>query len=203
MCSLCILCAKHVRHVSCQGILMTFCHAPQLTELKALLGCVGETRFVMGCISQLQDGRYFLEDLSDALPIDLSEAQTTSGFFTGGCSFQQLDVLCILKVAPTACILRLPDVDGSTSDADGQTTVLTERHADMPANASGEEWPSLTIGGTQKVPCLPRRELHSCSGRRTAAQRRLQGAGAGVPAGGAAGGLKSRCQGERYHLLCG
>ncbi len=55
----------------------------QLTELKALLGCVGETRFVMGCISQLQDGRYFLEDLSDALPIDLSEAQTTSGFFTG------------------------------------------------------------------------------------------------------------------------
>ena len=58
-------------------------HAVQLTELKALLGCVGETKFVMGCISQLQDGRYFLEDLSDALPIDLSEAQTTSGFFTG------------------------------------------------------------------------------------------------------------------------
>ena len=65
-------------------ILMTPRHALQLTELKALLGCVGETRFVMGCISQLQDGRYFLEDLSDALPIDLSEAQTTSGFFTGG-----------------------------------------------------------------------------------------------------------------------
>ena len=49
---------------------------------------MGETRFVMGCISQLQDGRYFLEDLSDALPIDLSDAQTTSGFFTGGCSLQ-------------------------------------------------------------------------------------------------------------------
>ncbi|CAK0783094.1 hypothetical protein CVIRNUC_006289 [Coccomyxa viridis] len=57
----------------------------ELTELKALLGCVGETRFVMGCISQLQDGRYFLEDLSDALPIELSEAQTTSGFFTENC----------------------------------------------------------------------------------------------------------------------
>jgi hypothetical protein len=55
----------------------------QLTELKALLGCVGQTRFVMGAISQLQDGRYYLEDLSDALPIDLSDAQTTSGFFTG------------------------------------------------------------------------------------------------------------------------
>lgn len=55
----------------------------QLTELKALLGCVGQVRFVMGCISQLQDGRYFLEDMSDSLPIDMSEAQTTSGFFTG------------------------------------------------------------------------------------------------------------------------
>ena len=55
----------------------------QLTELKALLGCVGQVKFVMGCISQLTDGRYFLEDMSDSLPIDLSDAQTTSGFFTG------------------------------------------------------------------------------------------------------------------------
>ncbi len=59
------------------------CVHAQLTELKALLGCVGQVRFVMGCISQLQDGRYFLEDMSDSLPIDLSDAQTTSGFFTG------------------------------------------------------------------------------------------------------------------------
>ncbi len=60
-----------------------WCVCSQLTELKALLGCVGQVRFVMGCISQLQDGRYFLEDMSDSLPIDLTEAQTTSGFFTG------------------------------------------------------------------------------------------------------------------------
>ncbi|KAK9905544.1 hypothetical protein WJX75_001819 [Coccomyxa subellipsoidea] len=57
----------------------------ELTELKALLGCVGQVKFVMGCISQLQDGRYFLEDMSDSLPIDLSDAQTTSGFFTENC----------------------------------------------------------------------------------------------------------------------
>ena len=55
----------------------------QLTELKALLGCVGQTRFVCGAIAQLADERYFLEDLSDALPIDLSGAATTSGLFTG------------------------------------------------------------------------------------------------------------------------
>ena len=31
--------------------------AAQLTEVKALLGCIGETRFVMGCISQLTCGQ--------------------------------------------------------------------------------------------------------------------------------------------------
>lgn len=71
----------------------------QLTELKALLGCVGQTKFVMGCISQLQDGRYFLEDLSDALPIDLTDAQTTSGFFTGAlCHYLQVQQ-CSLSVS--------------------------------------------------------------------------------------------------------
>lgn len=55
----------------------------QLTELKALLGSVGEMRYVLGCISQLQDGRFFLEDLSDALALDLSATQTASGFYTG------------------------------------------------------------------------------------------------------------------------
>jgi hypothetical protein len=55
----------------------------QLTEVKALVGQVGATRYVMGCISQLEDGRYFLEDLSDAVPIDVSGAETTPGFFTG------------------------------------------------------------------------------------------------------------------------
>ncbi len=68
-----------------QGALMwcLACSPVQLTELKALLGCVGQTRFVCGAIAQLADGRYFLEDLSDALPIDLSGAATTSGLFTG------------------------------------------------------------------------------------------------------------------------
>ncbi|KAK9827395.1 hypothetical protein WJX81_006181 [Elliptochloris bilobata] len=57
----------------------------ELTELKALLGSVGEVRYVLGCISQLQDGRFFLEDLSDALPLDLSSANTATGFYTENC----------------------------------------------------------------------------------------------------------------------
>ena len=44
---------------------------------------MGEVRFVCACISQLQDGRYFLEDASEALPVDLACAARTSGFFLG------------------------------------------------------------------------------------------------------------------------
>ena len=48
-----------------------------------MLGVVGETRYVMGCISQLEDGRYSLEDLSASLPVDLDSAQLAHGFITG------------------------------------------------------------------------------------------------------------------------
>ncbi len=67
----------------------------------------------MGCISQLQDGRYFLEDLSDALPIELSEAQTTSGFFTGGHSLQPWICSAFSRMVPDVRILSPPDLDVS------------------------------------------------------------------------------------------
>ena len=49
-----------------------------------MLGVVGRTRFVMGCVTQSEDGRYSLEDLSASLPLDLSAAQVGAGFITGG-----------------------------------------------------------------------------------------------------------------------
>ena len=55
----------------------------QLTEIKALLGSVNQTKTVMGFISQLEDGQYFIEDLSGALKIDLSDAMTAAGFYVG------------------------------------------------------------------------------------------------------------------------
>lgn len=58
----------------------------QLTELKAMLGVVERTRVVMGCITQTEDGRYSLEDLSASLPLDLSSAQVGDGFVTGAAS---------------------------------------------------------------------------------------------------------------------
>lgn len=57
----------------------------QLTDLQALKGVVGEPRIVMGCISQLEDGRHVLEDITASVPLDLSACQTTAGFFTENC----------------------------------------------------------------------------------------------------------------------
>ena len=72
-----------------------------------MLGVVGETRYVMGCISQLEDGRYFLEDLSASLPVDLTDAQLAHGYITGS---PQLTSHCWaprqLIAAQTACVIR-------------------------------------------------------------------------------------------------
>ncbi|KAJ8621382.1 hypothetical protein MRB53_029911 [Persea americana] len=45
----------------------------EITSIQSLIGCTGR-RWIMGVISQLEDGHFFLEDLTAAVPI-------TSGFF--------------------------------------------------------------------------------------------------------------------------
>lgn len=55
----------------------------QLTELKALLGQVGQPRCVLGFLSQPQEGQHTIEDLSARLPIDLQDTARTPGLFTG------------------------------------------------------------------------------------------------------------------------
>ena len=57
----------------------------ELTELKALLGLVGERRYVSGFLTRQDEGRYFIEDLSARLPLDLSIAETSDGMFTENC----------------------------------------------------------------------------------------------------------------------
>ncbi|GFH20559.1 uncharacterized protein HaLaN_17700, partial [Haematococcus lacustris] len=57
----------------------------QLTDLQSLRGVVGASRIVMGCISRAEDGRrLMLEDTSGSVPLDISQAETTAGFFTVG-----------------------------------------------------------------------------------------------------------------------
>lgn len=59
------------------------CWVFQLSEIRALRGLFGVPAYSMGYITQMGDGRYYLEDLSDCVPLDLSGADTTPGFFTG------------------------------------------------------------------------------------------------------------------------
>ncbi|KAF5832407.1 hypothetical protein DUNSADRAFT_11709, partial [Dunaliella salina] len=72
-------------------------HTSQLTDLQSLRGVLNQPRIVMGCISKAEDGRRFvLEDASGSVPLDLSEAVTTAGFFTGVC-------MCVCQVCVCVC----------------------------------------------------------------------------------------------------
>ena len=44
---------------------------------------MGARRFVIGCISRSEDGRYLLEDGSGTIPLNLTVVQTAAGFYTG------------------------------------------------------------------------------------------------------------------------
>ncbi|CAL5001697.1 unnamed protein product [Urochloa decumbens] len=52
----------------------------EITSIQSLIGCTGR-RWIMGVISQLEERQFYLEDLTGAVPIDLSNAKITSGFF--------------------------------------------------------------------------------------------------------------------------
>ncbi|KAG2497843.1 hypothetical protein HYH03_004110 [Edaphochlamys debaryana] len=57
----------------------------QLTDLQSLKGVFGVTRYVLGCISRAEDGRYVLEDTTGSVKLDLSAAMTAAGFYTENC----------------------------------------------------------------------------------------------------------------------
>lgn len=50
-----------------------------------MLGLVGERRYVLGFLTRQDEGRYFIEDMSTRLPLDLTEAETADGLFTENC----------------------------------------------------------------------------------------------------------------------
>ena len=53
----------------------------QLTNIDALAGRSG-TRVVLGMLTELQEGTIFLEDAHGYVPLDLTEAKSTTGLFT-------------------------------------------------------------------------------------------------------------------------
>ncbi|KAL1810656.1 DNA polymerase epsilon subunit B-like isoform X1 [Daucus carota subsp. sativus] len=53
----------------------------QISPIQSLVGRTGKC-WVMGVISQLEDGHFYLEDLTAAVEINLSNAKITTGFFS-------------------------------------------------------------------------------------------------------------------------
>ncbi|XP_075661101.1 DNA polymerase epsilon subunit B isoform X1 [Castanea sativa] len=53
----------------------------EISPIQSLVGQTGR-RWVMGVISQLEDGHYYLEDLTASVEINLSNAKITTGFFS-------------------------------------------------------------------------------------------------------------------------
>ena len=60
----------------------SFC---DLTPLQALLGTSGVVHFVLGSLSLHDDERYWLEDTTGAVAVDLASAATAAGFYTENC----------------------------------------------------------------------------------------------------------------------
>ncbi|CAN4085428.1 unnamed protein product [Withania somnifera] len=52
----------------------------EISPIQSLVGRVGR-RWIMGVISQLEDGHFYLEDLTAAVEVNLSSANITTGFF--------------------------------------------------------------------------------------------------------------------------
>ncbi|KAJ8771941.1 hypothetical protein K2173_027118 [Erythroxylum novogranatense] len=53
----------------------------EIAPIQSLVGQAGR-RWIMGLISQLEDGHFYLEDLTASVEIDLSRAKTTTGFLS-------------------------------------------------------------------------------------------------------------------------
>lgn len=53
----------------------------EISQIQSLVGQTGR-RWVLGLISQLEDGHFYLEDLTASVEINLSNAKITTGFFT-------------------------------------------------------------------------------------------------------------------------
>ena len=57
----------------------------ELTPLRSLVGKCYGPRVVMGCLSQVEDGIFYLEDPTGSMRIDLTAAVATSGMFCENC----------------------------------------------------------------------------------------------------------------------
>lgn len=76
----------------------------KLTQIHALRGTAGQLQTVLGVLTQPEGSELLLEDLTDSVTLDLSEATLTSGLFTEGSvviargSLADNDVFCVSEL---------------------------------------------------------------------------------------------------------
>jgi DNA polymerase epsilon subunit 2 len=54
-----------------------------LSSIQSLLGDVKESKLIMGCLSQLEDGVFYVEDLTGTVRVDLTACEKDVGLFHG------------------------------------------------------------------------------------------------------------------------
>lgn len=57
----------------------------ELSSIQSLLGSQAERRFIAGSLSQLEDGRFHMEDLTGTVRVDLTACERSAGLFTENC----------------------------------------------------------------------------------------------------------------------
>lgn len=57
----------------------------ELTTVDALMGGNGGSHWILGMLCEVEEGRFYLEDLNGSVPLDLSRAITQPGMFTENC----------------------------------------------------------------------------------------------------------------------
>ena len=123
------------------GVLRTWC---ELCEISALLGCVGEHKFVLCLISAVdhEDGRVFAEDLSGKVEVDLTECDfPNNGFYTENMIVLiegRMQTSLVFK-ASAVCFPPLEDDETENIKEKAAGDARSEDRGDEAENASGSE----------------------------------------------------------------
>ena len=61
------------------------CVFSQLTSVQGLMGLYGETKYLLGVLTEIEDGNLFIEDTTGVIKVEMANAVPTTGLFTENC----------------------------------------------------------------------------------------------------------------------
>eukprot|EP00959_Pyramimonas_sp_CCMP1952_P431850 9044209-Pyramimonas_sp.AAC.1 len=57
----------------------------KLTSVQGLMGLYGETKYLLGVLTEIEDGNLFIEDTTGVIKVEMANAVPTTGLFTENC----------------------------------------------------------------------------------------------------------------------